>query len=233
MKRMALPLLGALGLATAGCSAESNDRLLGAGSSWYDESLAAGENTQHHFQDPNSGDNGFTDPQNVKSETTNIGSAEVVARLHSCSKISYASLGAILASRGVDLGNKTAGSTGALYATGAQSLGVANYGGRVPEAVIASTAALSKQFDIFLAAGQELQQQKTLTMPGCPNVQLIDGSGQFTGDGISCLMGKPASANHVLLANAAVSDAQSKGLTMAEGQQLAIASILEAAHTCE
>jgi hypothetical protein len=230
MKLIALSLIGTLAFAAAGCATESNDRLLGGG--WYDDSLAAGANTQHHFQDPNSGENGITDPSQVRTETAAVGSPEVIARLHSCSKISYASLGSILATRGVDTANKKQGSAGALYTQGASALGVANYGGRVPEAVIASTAALSKQFDIFVIAAQEIQSG-TATMAACPQTQLVDGSGNFTKDGLSCLMGKPATDDHVTVANDAVTVAQQKGMTAAQGQQIAIASILEAAHTCE
>lgn len=232
MKLLALPLIGTLGLLAMGCTQDANDRLLGSdfGSG---DSLAAGDNTQHHFQDPNSGDNGISDPNQVRADTQSAGSAEVVSRLHSCSKITYASLGSILASRGVNVTNKQGGSAGALYTQGAASLGVANYSGRVPEAVLASTAALSKQFDIFVAAAIEIQSSKTLTMSACPGTMLLDGTGKFTKDGISCLMGKPASDDHVAVANDAVTQSVAKGMTQAQGQQIAIASILEAAHTCE
>ncbi len=230
MKLLALSLVGTLGIFAMGCATETNDRLLGAG--LYDDSLAAGDNTQHHFNDPNTGDNGITDPSQVRADITTVGSPEVIARLHSCSKVTYAELGAILKSRGIDTANKQQNSAGALYTQGAAALGVANYAGRVPEAVIASTAALSKEFDIFVAAAIEIQS-KNLTLTACPNTKVIDGSGKFTKDGISCLMGKPASDNHVTVANDAVTVAQQKGLTVAEGQQIAIASILEAANTCE
>lgn len=230
MKLLALSLV--IGAFATGCAVEPNDRLIGAGA--YGDSLAAGDNTQHHFQDPNTGENGISDPNQVRVDTTNVGSPEVVARLHSCSKVTYAELGSILKSRGIDTANKTNSSAGALYTQGAASLGVANYPGRVAEAVIASTAALSKEFDIFVAAAIEIQGklQNGLTMTACPTVKIIDNTG-FTKDGISCLMGKPASDNHVAVANDAVSVAQTKGLTLAQGQTIAIASILEAAHTCE
>lgn len=232
MKLLALSLVTTLGMFATGCAAEPNDRLIGAGD--YGDSLAAGDNTQHHFQDPNTGENGISDPNQVRVDTTNVGSPEVVARLHSCSKVSYAELGSILKSRGIDTANKTNSSAGALYTQGAAALGVANYSGRVPEAVIASTAALSKEFDIFVAAAIEIQSKLNsgLAMTACPNTKLIDNSG-FTKDGISCLMGKPASDNHVAVANDAVAVAQTKGLTQAQGQTIAIASMLEAAHTCE
>ncbi len=233
MNRMALTLIIGATLASLGCATEPNDRLIG---DIDPNSLAADGNTQHHFQDPNSGENGISDPNEVKAEDEKIGSPEVVARLHSCSKITYDGLGSILQSRGVDLGSTQKNSASQLYKTGKAALGTSNYAGRVPEAVIASTAALSKQFDIFVAAAMEIQTKMkdgTLDMTACPGTQLVDGQGKFTQDGLSCLMGKPATPDHVNVANDAVTEAQNQGLTMDEGQQIAIASLLEAAHTCE
>jgi len=223
---------GIAALALAGCAADPNDRLVG---SHDPDSLAAGEgNTQHHFQQMGSGENGEynNDPNQVTAEDQQIGGPVAAARMHGCTKITYASLGAILTSRGINTGNTQAMSAGQLYRTGGSALGVANYGGRVPEALIASTAALSKQFDIMVAASQELQKNKP-QMSGCQSAQLLDAQGNFTQDGLSCLMGKPASATHVTVANDAITQAQAKGLSQAEGQQIAIAALLEAAHTCE
>src|SRR5439155_11374617 len=110
-----------------------------------------------------------------------------------------------------------------------------NYGGRVPEMIIPSTAALSKEFDILVAASIEIQaaaKAGTLNMPACPSTQLIDTTGNFTKDGLSCLMGKPATADHISIANDAIAQAVSQSLTKDQGQQIAIAAILEAAHTC-
>jgi hypothetical protein len=230
MKLNTLPLLGVVAL--LGCSSGPNDVLLGE---MDPNSLAADNNTQHHFQDPNSGDNGITDPSLTISTQNAIGSPEVNARLHSCSKVTYAALGNILKGRGVNLAGTQQASAAMLYKGGASALGVANYSGRVPEMILASTAALSKQFDIMVAASLELQPQVkagTLTSPACPTTKIVDTSG-FTKDGLTCLMGKPATADHVTIANDAVTTAVGKGLTQDQGQQIAIAAILEAAHTCE
>lgn len=216
-----------------GCSNAPNDALIG---DMDPNSLAADQNTQHHFQDPNSGDNGITDPNQQKAEDQTVGSPEVVAKLHSCSKITYSALGNILKERGVNTGSTTTNSAGLLYKGGAAALGIANYGGRVPEMIKPSTAALSKEFDIMVAAAREIQaaaKAGTLNMTACPSTQLLDTNGQFTKDGLTCLMGKPATADHVSIANDAIAQAQSQGLTQDQGQQIAIASILEAADTCE
>jgi hypothetical protein len=225
-----LAIVGGAALALTGCAADPNELLGGGG-----DSLAAGENnTQHHFQQMGTGENGEynNSADEVKAQDQQIGSPVVVARLHACAKIPYATLGNIMSSRGVNVANTTQGSAGQLYKTGAAALGVANYAGRVPEMLVPSTAALSKEFDILLAGAREIQMTKP-AMTGCTNVMLTDQAGNFTKDGLSCLMGKSASATHVTVANDAIAQAQAKGLTQAEGQQIAIASLLEASHTCE
>jgi hypothetical protein len=216
-----------------GCSAAPNNVLLG---DMDPNSLAADGNTQHHFQDPNTGDNGITDPNQQKAEDQTVGSPEVVARLHSCSKITYAALGNILNGRGVSMTQTKANSAAVLYKGGNSALGVANYSGRVPEMIIPSTAALSKEFDIMVAAAQEISADLTagkITTSACPTTTILDTNGNFTSDGISCLMGKPATADHLSIANDAVTQSVAQGLTKQQGQQIAIAAILEAAHTCE
>jgi hypothetical protein len=231
MKRIALVLLAAG--AIVGCSNAPADSLNGgpnaAASSNDPSSLAAEGNTQHHFQDPNTGDNGITDPQEVHVMDAQVGSPEVVARLHSCAKIPYATLGALLASRGVNIAAAATGQTaGALYKTGAAALGMPNYAGRVPEAIIASTASMAKEFDILVAAAPEVQKNLT-TSKACPGTTIADATGKFSKDGISCIMGKPATDAHVTLANQLVTQAADVNT----GVQLAIAALLEAAHTCE
>lgn len=229
MKLVAIALV----LGGIGCSASPNDVLVG---DMDPNSLASDNNTQNHMQDPNTGDNGFSDPTTVTTQDQTVGSAEVVARVHACSKIKYAALGNILANRGVNMANTSKTSAAMLYKGGAAALGVANYPGRVPEMIIPSTAALSKQFDILVAAAQEIQpglKAGTLKPPACPSTTIIDSTGAFTQDGISCLMGKPATADHVTIANSVAAEAVSQGLTQDQGQQIAIAAILEAAHTCE
>lgn len=234
MNRLILTLAGVATLAALGCTNGPADQL--NGDNFDPGSLAADDNTYDHGMDPNQGDNGITDPNATHANDATIGSPEVIARLHSCSKVTYAGLGGILKSRGIDLTKTATNSTGALYKAGGSAFGIANYSGRVAEAVIGSTAAMSKEFDIFVAAALEIQTASkagTLDMTGCPSVTLVDGSGNFTKDGLSCLMGKPATADHVAVANDAIVQATAKGLTKDQGQQIAIASLLEAAHTCE
>jgi len=235
MKLAALALgPSALALVTA-CTNAPNDVLLG---DMDPNSLASGDNTQNHNQNPNAGtgSNGITDPSQVSQQNQSVGSPEVVARLHSCSKITYAALANILNEHGVDMSNNKENSPAMLYTGGAAALGVADYPGRVAEMIIPSTAALAKEFDIMVAMSLEIQPLAaagTLAMSSCPNTQLIDTTGAFTQDGLTCLMGKPATTDHVTIANGVAQEAVSQGLTQQQGQQLAIAAILQAAHTCE
>ncbi len=233
MKNIALTLIATAAFALTGCSNGANDSLSGSDGNSYDpNSLAAGNDTQHHFKDPGTGDNGVNDPTQTSADNSAVGSPEVVARLHSCAKIPYAALGSILSSRGVNTKSTTANSAGAIYSQGRSALGVANYPGRVPEALVASTAAVSKEFDVFVAAAGEIQANFA-TATACTGATLLDAGGKFTMDGLSCIMGKPATDEHVFIANQAVTEAQAQGLTLADGQKIAIASLLEAAHTCE
>lgn len=234
MNRIALTLLAATAaLALGACTSEAASDKLAAGAhtqSYDPSSLATEGNTQHHFQDPNTGDNGISDPAIIRAQDQQVGSPEVVARLHACAKIPYAALGSILSSRGVSTAasNNNASAAGTLYKNGAAALGVANYAGRVPEAIVASTASMSKQFDILVAAAGEVQKNLT-NSSACPGVSIADGTGKFSKDGISCILGKPASDAHVTLANQLVTQAADVNT----GVQLAIAALLEAAHTCE
>src|SRR5262249_43996353 len=137
-------------------------------------------------------------------------------------------LGSVLSTRGVSTAKGAATAAGTLYTGGMGALGIANYAGRVPEAVIGSTSAMAKMFDIFVAAAPE-GQKKLATSKGCSGAALTDASGKITKDAISCIMGKPATDDHVTLANQLVSAAPDANT----GVQLAIAALLEAAHTCE
>jgi hypothetical protein len=235
MKRIFSTLIALGAVATLmACSddAGSANKLVGVShqSSYDPGSLAAEGNTQHHFQDPNSGDNGISDPAVVHADDQQVGSPEVVARLHACGKLPFASLGSVLSTRGVAItaDAKNVNAAGSLYTGGASALGIANYSGRVPEMVIASTSSLAKMFDIFVAAAPEIQANLA-TSSGCSGAVAADATGKFSKDAISCIIGKPATDAHVTIANQIVTAAPD----VSTGVQVAIAAMLEAAHTCE
>jgi hypothetical protein len=165
------------------------------------------------------------------AQVTAIGSPEVTSRLHGCGKLTVNSVGDLLQSRGLT------GTTGLpkntqsgkqIFDSGdtAAALGAANYGGRQGEAPFASTSAISKMFDIYTMSSYGAVASDW-SAPACPGVKLLDASGKFTKDGISCLIGKPATDQHVAIANDAIAN------NPTDGAKVATAALLSAAHTCQ
>ncbi|MCA9676047.1 MAG: hypothetical protein H6708_17920 [Kofleriaceae bacterium] len=160
------------------------------------------------------------------------GPPKYTARVHSCPKIRYETIGRLLASRGVDLGAGGTVSAGALYRTGDQALGVANYGARIRENVEMTTAGASRLFDIFVASADEIIANignRPECQIGGVGVQLFGASNQCDADGISCLIGYPATASHIELCNLTVQRASDPEV----GKRMAVAVLAAAAHTCE
>jgi len=234
MKRILLTLIATAGLAAGGCSSGGPNDQLGGGSSTAADTSNRTPDIHHDFNPPNpTGEYGVTDPGGGGGglhANDPITGPVTAARYHGCTKITYAALGSILNTRGA----KLTAATNALgiYKNGASALGVANYSGRAPEALLGSTSALAKEFDIFVAAAPEVLANAGAGT-ACSGVTIADASGQFTKDGLTCLMGTLATDTHVTVANQAVLDAVAGGATQAQGVQLAIAALLEAAHTCE
>src|SRR4051794_30240149 len=129
MKRMALALTFAFAVpSTMACSGTPSDSPRGPtpNQSVETTSLAAGlTNTQHHFTDPGSGDNGLLSPQEIHAADQQVGSPVEVARYHACAKVTYASLGSILSTRGINGGATPPPSSFAIYKAGSAALGVA------------------------------------------------------------------------------------------------------------
>jgi hypothetical protein len=234
MKRLMLTSVFAALIALAGCQDDQtpNGQLeIGRMPSSPDSPAAGVHNTwDHEAQLVGSGVNGITDPTVKLMDDQVIGTPDVVARLHGAQKIQYATLGRILTDLGVAVTSTAANSAGLLYTQGQGALGVAVYQSRVPEMIIPSTSALAKEYDIFVAAASEIVKSNLASSMRCPGVALFDTTtGDFTHDGLSCLLGKPAKADHLTLANQLVSQASDK----TTGQELAIATLLAAAHTSE
>jgi hypothetical protein len=160
------------------------------------------------------------------------GPPRYTARVHSCPKIRYETLGRILASRGVDLTATGALTAGGLYRGGAQAMGVANYAARARENIDLTTAGASRLYDIFVAAAPELIANLP-TSPAClvggEPAPLFNASNQCMADGISCLIGTPATASHLEVCNLTVS----RATDVEAGKRMAVAVLAAAAHTCE
>jgi len=60
-------------------------------------------------------------------------------------------------------------------------------------------------------------------------VAVFDDNNECNVDALSCLIGRPATPEHVAVCNHAVTSATS----IAKGKIIAVAAILSAAHTCE
>ncbi len=229
LSRLSLLVATPIAIAIAGCGSDgTSDRLLSqnGGFATDPDSLAGGPGGTFEHQGASVGpDNGVTDPGEQKVLDQSIGSPEVVARMHGTQKLPYATLGNILGDLGVNVGAQQG--AGALYKGGTSSLGVPNYANRVPEQIVPSTSSLAKQFDIFTAAAPEVVANIAMSKR-CPGVVLVMNN-EFTSDGISCLIGKSARPEHVTLANQLVTEATTPQL----GIQIAVATLLSAAHTSE
>ena len=71
------------------------------------------------------------------------------------------------------------------------------------------------------------------TLPACQiggtGPTMFNADNQCNPDGITCLLGVPATASHIELCNLAVTQASDPD----KGKRIAVASLLAAANTCE
>lgn len=175
------------------------------------------------FDHPDLGVNPFDLIARLQQE----GPPSYTSHVHSCQKVRYANLGNIMASVGMNPTNNTALSAGDLYTTGFNALGGSNYANRIRENISITTSGASREFDIF-AAGAPETIANISTLARCGGVQLFNGN-QALPDGITCLIGVPATATHVALINETIANATDP----ATGQRIAVAAMLAAAYTCE
>ncbi|MEP7124102.1 MAG: hypothetical protein ABJE95_24455 [Byssovorax sp.] len=197
-------------------------------------------NTFDHFNDP--GASGAKDPFEILKERAEEGPPEVRTRLHSCTKIPYASLGDFLTSRGVNLKATSSGgapkTAGELYASGTDALGVARFDAREGETYFHTTAGATKLFDIFTQAAPEIianiQNVDACKINGAGKPMFDAMTGACVYESLSCIMGRPATADdmtlcNLMLAQAAKGDAND--LTIK--RNITVAAFLSAANTCE
>jgi hypothetical protein len=175
-------------------------------------------------------ENDYISPWELLDRLTKEGPPRYTSHVHSCSKVRYRTLGTILQDFGVNTANATALSAGDLYRNGANALGSPNYANRIRENIMITTSGASREFDIFAAAADEIQTAFTNgTMARCPGAQLFDASNTCRPDGITCLLGVPATSQHLEYCNLTVTSAS----TPTVGKRLAVAAMLAAAYTCE
>lgn len=177
------------------------------------------------------------DPYAIAAQRAEEGSPETRARLHSCQKVQITALRNILTDFGVDLaatGNPP--TAGQLLTDGGTALGQANYAARQGEDLVWTAAGAAKQFDIFVQAAPEiidampnLEQCKVGGVG--PNMFDDDGAGKITcnDDAVSCLIGRPATPDHLAICNNLIESASSPD----KGKAIAVGTLLAAAHSCE
>jgi hypothetical protein len=175
--------------------------------------------------------NGF-DPWAVIDRLATEGPARYTSRVHSCPKVRYRTLGAVLTSLGVNATNATLLSAGRLYTDGFSALGGPNFANRIRENLATSTSGASREFDIFAAASTEVINAIP-TLARCNNASgapavLFNGN-TCDPTGITCLIGTPATLGHIDFCNLTVSNASTPDI----GKRIAVAALLAAAYTCE
>jgi hypothetical protein len=175
-------------------------------------------------------DNDQISPWDLLDRLTKEGPPRYTSHVHSCPKVRYRTLGTVLSSIGVNTASTTALSAGDLYRNGFNALGGPNYANRIRENISITTSGASREFDIFASAAPEVIAAFTAgTIARCPGAQLFDTSNTCRPEGITCLIGTPATAKHLDFCNLTVSQASTPDL----GKRLAVAAMLAAAYTCE
>jgi hypothetical protein len=100
------------------------------------------------------------------------------------------------------------------------------------EDLVWTAAGAAKQFDIFVQAAPEIIAAMP-TLPHCQEagvgVAMFDDAGQCNEPAVTCLIGRPATAEHLALCNSVVASASDP----TKGQAIAVAALLSAAHSCE
>ena len=156
------------------------------------------------------------------------GPPRYTSHVHSCAKVRYATLGNVLRSVGINPANATNLSAGQLYTSGFNAMGGPNFANRIRENIGVTTSGSSRMFDVFAAGADEV----ITNMPNlarCGGASMFDANNQCRADGITCLIGQPATVAHLDFCNLTVTSASDVNV----GKRIAVAAILAAAYTCE
>jgi hypothetical protein len=220
--------LSIIAVLLAACAGDAPDADLPGAETPNEQPGGASGGADNTFNHPNIQQDVWALLERLKEE----GPPEYTARVHSCPKIRYRTIGNLLTSRGVDLASTADGSAGVIYGAAGQSLGEPNYGARMRENLDLTTASASKLFDIFAQAAPEIIASMP-TLPQCMvggvGAQLFNQYDQCTVDGITCLIGVPATPSHIEICNQTVANASDPE----RGKVMAVALLAAAAHTCE
>lgn len=234
MTRYTLSILLGASLGVTACSGNIDGGKTGDDNQGDDDSQNNGSTTGGDgttFDHPNDGPSPFDIVDRIHQE----GPPSFSAQMASCAKIPYAVTGTLLASIGADTSTTAQAnklSAISLYKAGATSLGAPQYDSRIRENSAVTTSGASKLFDIFAAAAPDVIKN-VATLPRCQvngvGPVLFDASNVCHIEGISCLIGVPATQGHVELCNIAVNSATTPDI----GKRIAVAAMLAAAYTCD
>lgn len=190
----------------------------------------------------NDPDNTFEHPDfnNPFDDVGSTAPPDYLARIHGCKKIKISTLGRMLTSRGVDLNVVDQFSPGDLYQSSDIPLGAAAYDARLRENMSLTTSASVRTFDIWIAAAPIIEAaMQGAGLAACDNagtpVRMFNTAGACTLEGIECITGRQATAAHLEICNRGTQDAVDDNGNFDEvrGRQLAMSTLLAAAHTCE
>ena len=231
-------LIGAafVSAAASSCDRDPTDQLIsGPG----DPEVGIGQEGEGDFQhSPDLGSKKARDPFEILAAREEEGAPEVRARLHSCQKLQVEALRGLLLGLGVALdappGNDMGGplSAAALFQQGAQALGAADYDARVGERITWTTAGATKLFDIFVQAAPEIIAKlpaAPLCSEGAGGPAMFDAEGRCDRDAVTCLIGSPATDEHLVVCDSLIDSATSPE----RGREIAVAALLSAAYSCE
>jgi hypothetical protein len=173
------------------------------------------------------------DPFVIAARREAEGTPETRSRLHSCQKLQITTLRNLLTGFGVNLdATGDPPTAGQLLAGGGTALGQANYAARMGEDIVWTAAGAAKMFDIFVQAAPEI----IAAMPNLPQCQvegvgpnMFEADGACNADAVSCLIGRPATADHLAICKDLIDSSSS----VDTGRNVAVAALLSAAHTCE
>ena len=130
---------------------------------------------------------------------------------------------------------------GFLYFSAGDALGVAKLDSRLGDADEHTTASAAKLFDIFVQAAPQIIANiaDPTKAPACTlngkNLPMFDpNDGSCVEQTLSCLLGMPASQDHLLLCNLMVQKANVADLAdVAKKRHVAIAALLSGVHACQ
>lgn len=187
-------------------------------------------------------DNTFEHPD-FNNPFDDVGSSappEYLARIHGCKKIKISTLGRMLTSRGVDLNDVSQFSAGDLFQSSDIPMGAASYDVLLRENMSLTTSAAVRSFDIWISASPVIEAaMQGAGVPACDNagspVRMFNQAGACTIEGIECITGRQATAAHLEICNRGTQDAvdDNGNFDEVQGRQLAMSTLLAAAHTCE